>query len=156
MATKARSCVLLHNLAGYLVAVDDLSDAVKAAREAIGSDAARERDHVHVAIAIEHLALVFALRGDRATSGHARRLRRRRVPATRTQARVHRNDDARPARRLLQEGLVPDELARLMRRGRHTHTRRPRVALALRSTKRNRVAPASPTAFTLAIDPARS
>ncbi len=56
--------LLLSNLAAYLVAVDDLHDAAAAARESIGIHAEREPDHAHVAIAIEHLALVFALRGD--------------------------------------------------------------------------------------------
>ena len=55
---------LLHNLAGYLAALDDLNGAAAAARESIGIHAAREPDHAHVAVAIEHLALVFALRGD--------------------------------------------------------------------------------------------
>ena len=63
--------------------------------------AAREPDHAYVAIAIEHLALVFALRGDSCARGHARRLRRRRVCATRIPARVHRDDDARPSHRAL-------------------------------------------------------
>lgn len=55
---------LLNNLAGYLIIVNDLSGAAKAAREAIEIGALREPDHAHVAIPIEHLALAAALRGD--------------------------------------------------------------------------------------------
>ncbi len=55
---------LLHNLAGYLTAVGDLTGAIAAARELIEVRAARGADHVYVAIAIEHLALAVALRGD--------------------------------------------------------------------------------------------
>ncbi|MGB6602664.1 MAG: hypothetical protein WBE77_16440, partial [Candidatus Cybelea sp.] len=57
---------LLYNVAGYLVAVNDLPSAMAAAREAIRIHAPSEPDHAHVAIALEHLALVFALRGDSA------------------------------------------------------------------------------------------
>jgi hypothetical protein len=52
------------NLAGYLVAVDDLPGALAAVREVIGVHAACEPDHYYIAIAIEHLALATALRGD--------------------------------------------------------------------------------------------
>jgi ATP/maltotriose-dependent transcriptional regulator MalT len=55
---------LLTNLAGYLIAVDDLTGAAEAARESIRIRAAWERNHPHVAIAIEHLALVFMVRGE--------------------------------------------------------------------------------------------
>jgi predicted ATPase/class 3 adenylate cyclase len=55
---------LLNNFAGYLLAADNLPEAVEAAREAIGLYAARESDDARVAIAIEHLALIHALRGD--------------------------------------------------------------------------------------------
>jgi hypothetical protein len=52
----------LANLAGYLLACDDLSGTVEAAREAI-EILACEPDHYLVTIALEHLALVDALRG---------------------------------------------------------------------------------------------
>ncbi len=55
---------VLHNLAGYLVAVDDLSGACAVAREAMAINATTEPGSVQIAIEIEHLALVFALRGD--------------------------------------------------------------------------------------------
>jgi predicted ATPase/class 3 adenylate cyclase len=55
---------VLHNLAGYLVATGELSDAAAAAREALAlSEKAVEND-TYAAIALEHLALVFALRDD--------------------------------------------------------------------------------------------
>jgi hypothetical protein len=52
----------LANLAGYLVACDDLSGATEAAYEAI-ENLVREPDHYLVTAALEHLALVDALRG---------------------------------------------------------------------------------------------
>lgn len=61
---KGILAAVLANLAGYLIAVDDLTGAEAAIREAIGTQAAHEPAHTHVAIAIEHLALVLALRGD--------------------------------------------------------------------------------------------
>jgi len=61
---KSTLGIWLENLAGYLVAVDDLPAGAAAAREAIGIFAAREPEHVFVGIGIEHLALVLALRGD--------------------------------------------------------------------------------------------
>jgi predicted ATPase/class 3 adenylate cyclase len=109
--------VLLVNLAGYLLAVDDLPGAVAAAREAIGIRAAREPDHAHVAIPIEHLALVFALRGDLARAaaleGYAgaalvRHGFERTFTETTTQDRLTV---------LLREGLALDELARLSAEG---------------------------------------
>jgi ATP/maltotriose-dependent transcriptional regulator MalT len=56
----------LANLAGYHLAVDDLAAAAAAAREGIGVLAADEPTNVLVAIMIEHLGLVYALRGDAA------------------------------------------------------------------------------------------
>jgi predicted ATPase/class 3 adenylate cyclase len=61
---KNKVAAMLHNLAGYLAAVDDLGGAAAAAREAIRIVASREPDPVYVAIPLEHLALVFALRGE--------------------------------------------------------------------------------------------
>ncbi len=108
---------LLHNLAGYLVAVDDFPGAAAAAREAIGIRAAREPDHAQVAIAIEHLALVFALRGElaRAASleGYAdAALQRHGYPREFTETTTHDRLNA-----LLREELAPDELARLSAEG---------------------------------------
>jgi hypothetical protein len=53
----------LANLAGYLLASDDLAGAAAAAREAIVT-LVREPDHRQVTVALEHLALVDALHGD--------------------------------------------------------------------------------------------
>ena len=108
---------LLGNLAGYLVAVDDLSGAVAAVRKAIGIYAAREPDHNFVAIAIEHIALVFALRGDRtraamlegyADAAFARHGFEREFTETTTLERLTA---------LLRDGLCADELARLIAEG---------------------------------------
>jgi predicted ATPase/class 3 adenylate cyclase len=53
----------LGNLAGYLLASDDLAGAAAAAREAIVT-LVNEPDHFLVTAALEHLALVDALHGD--------------------------------------------------------------------------------------------
>jgi hypothetical protein len=55
---------LAHNLAAYLTSIDDLSGAADSARDAIALFARLQPGNVRVAISIEHLALVFALRGD--------------------------------------------------------------------------------------------
>lgn len=60
---KRTLATLLVNLAGYLVATNDLLGAIVAAREAIEIRAAHEPDRVGVAVAIEHVALIAALRG---------------------------------------------------------------------------------------------
>jgi predicted ATPase len=108
---------LLRNLAGYLAAVDDLPSALAAAREAIGIYAAREPDHYHVAIAIEHLALVVALRGDFSRAarleGYAdAALQRHGFPREFTETTTHNRLTA-----LLRERLAPDDLARLIAEG---------------------------------------
>ncbi len=54
---------LLTNLAGYRAAAGDLAGAASAAREAIASGDL-DSDHAYVPIAIEHFALVCALRDD--------------------------------------------------------------------------------------------
>jgi predicted ATPase len=109
--------VLLNNFAGYLAAADDLSGAVAAAQEAIGILAAHEPDHAHVAIAIENVALVIALRGDRARAatleGYAdaafgRHGFEREFTETTTHDRLLA---------LLHEELAPGELARLSAQG---------------------------------------
>ncbi len=104
---------LLNNLAAYLAAVDDLPGALAAAHEAIGIHAAREPDHAHVAIAIEHLALVVALRGDSARAATLAAYAdaafgRHGLPREFTERTTHERLTA-----LLHEGLAPDELARL-------------------------------------------
>jgi ATP/maltotriose-dependent transcriptional regulator MalT len=56
--------LVLSNLAGYLLAVDDLSGAAAAARELLGLYATREPDNVDAVLGLEYLALIHALRGD--------------------------------------------------------------------------------------------
>jgi hypothetical protein len=63
-ADRARLSMTLANLAGYLVAVEDLSAASEAAREAIRALAPRDPQSHQIAISAEHLALVLALAGD--------------------------------------------------------------------------------------------
>jgi predicted ATPase/DNA-binding XRE family transcriptional regulator len=115
--TDKTRLVLLNNFAGYLAAADDLSGAVAAAREAIGILVAHEPDHAHVAIAIEHLALVVALCGDRARAatleGYAdSAFGRHGFEREFTEITTHGRLLA-----LLREGLTPEELARLMAEG---------------------------------------
>ncbi len=79
--------------------------------------AAREPDHAHIAIAIEHLALVVALRGDRARAavleGYAdAALQRHGYEREFAEATTHDRLTA-----FLHEGLARDELARLTKGG---------------------------------------
>ncbi len=109
--------ILLHNLAGYLAAMDDLSGAAEAARESIGIHAAREPDSAYLAIAIEHLALVFALRGDPAPAAilegyAAAALQRHGYEREFTETTTHDRLAA-----LLRERYAPDELAPLNAEG---------------------------------------
>ena len=103
----------LHNLAGYLAAVDDLAGALAAAREAIGLNASHNPDFAIVAIPLEHVALVFALRGDLARAatleGYAdAAFARHGFEREFTENTTHDRLAA-----LLREQLAPDELARL-------------------------------------------
>ena len=116
-ANKGQLATLLHNLAGYLAAMDDLPGALGAAREAIKTHVAHEPDHSHVAIAIEHLALVFALRDDWSRAaileGYAdAALQRHGFPREFTETTTHDRLTV-----LLREGLGSDELARLVTEG---------------------------------------
>jgi predicted ATPase/class 3 adenylate cyclase len=115
-ADKSLLASLLNGLAAYLAALDDLPGASAAAREAIGIQAAREPDHAHVAMAIEHLALVFALRGDRARAatleGYADAAFTRHGFREFNEASTHDRLIA-----LLREGLPRDDLARLSAEG---------------------------------------
>jgi predicted ATPase/class 3 adenylate cyclase len=63
-ANKSRRANVLANLAGYLVAIDELPEAASAAREGLSVFAKTEPDHTYAALALGHLALVFALRDD--------------------------------------------------------------------------------------------
>ena len=106
---------LLSNLAAYLAVVDDLPAAVAAAREAI--QAARDPDDNLVAIAIEHIALVFALRGDRARAatleGYAdAAFHRHGFPREFTERTTHDRLTA-----LLREDLAPEDLAVMLAEG---------------------------------------
>jgi len=116
-ASKKFLTALLLNLAGYLAAVDDLPGAVAAAREAIEINASREPDHVYVAIACEHLALVYALRGDLTRAaileGYAdATFARHGFERELTESTTHDRLSA-----LLRAGLVPGELARVTAEG---------------------------------------
>ncbi len=108
---------LLVSLVGYLVAVDDVPGALAAAREAIEIHAASEPDHYYVAIAIEHLALAIALRGELTRAaifeGYAdAAFARHGFEREFTEATTHSRLAA-----LLREGLMAEELVRLSAEG---------------------------------------
>jgi predicted ATPase len=133
-ADKHGLSLILQNLAGYLVAIDDLPGAAAAAREAIGIRAAREPDHTHVAIAIEHLALAEALRGDGVLAatleGYADAVfGRHGYPRQLTESTTYDRLTA-----LLREELAPDELARLTAAG-AALTPEAAIALALEESQ---------------------
>jgi predicted ATPase/class 3 adenylate cyclase len=108
--------LLLINLAGYLAAVDDLHGADAAVREAAVIHE-REPDHVHLAVAIENMALIFALRGDRTRAatleGYAgAAFARHGFPREFTETMTYERLTA-----FLRETLAADELARLSAEG---------------------------------------
>ena len=114
---KALLEIKLTNLAGYLVAMDDLPGAGAVAREAIGIYATQEPDRVMIALGIEHLALVSALGGDllRAarTEGYVDALLRRKgAEREPTETTTYNRLMAQ-----LGEALAPDELERLLAEG---------------------------------------
>ncbi|MFY9665918.1 MAG: adenylate/guanylate cyclase domain-containing protein [Candidatus Cybelea sp.] len=105
----------LGNLAGYFVAVDDLSGAFAAARESIRTHSSLPP--VITAIAIEHLAFVFALRGDFARAatleGYAEAaFGRHGYQREFTETTTHDRLTA-----VLHDRLAPGELARLTAEG---------------------------------------
>ncbi len=114
---RAGLTTALNNVAGYRVAIGDLSGAASAAREAIEVQASAGPDNVYAAIAAEHLALVAALRGDLSQAaileGYAgdalqRHGFEREFTETTTYNRLIT---------LLRETFQPDELARLLAEG---------------------------------------
>jgi predicted ATPase len=107
----------LSNLAGYLVAAGALDEAVEAARESLAQLVKSELDYSSVGISIEHVALVWALRGNLARAATlegytgAAFLRigfEREFTETVTYDRLVK---------LLREGLTVQELARLNAEG---------------------------------------
>ena len=132
---KSTLDVLLHNLAAYLAAVDDLPGALAAAREAIGIWT-RTPDRAGVAVAMEHLSLVYALRGEFALAatveGYAdAALRRYGFTREFTEATAHDRLTA-----LLRDGLASDEFARLSAEG-ASLTPEAAIALALEEEPRH-------------------
>jgi predicted ATPase/class 3 adenylate cyclase len=107
----------LANLAAYFTAVDDLSDAVSAARECISIYATSEPDYFFIAIAIEHLALAYALGGDLARAarleGYSDTILDREGYG-REISEMKTYDRLMP---ILRTGLSPDGLARLLADG---------------------------------------
>jgi predicted ATPase/class 3 adenylate cyclase len=108
---------LLANLAGYLVASDDLPGAIEAAYDVIGPQARRESDDEKVALVVEHLALACALCGEFARAsileGYA-------ASAFRQLGFKREFTEITSYERLtglLRESLAPDELARLAAEG---------------------------------------
>jgi predicted ATPase len=118
----------LANLAGYLIAVGDVSEAAAAAREAVALRAAQDPDHAYIASGLEHIALISALGGDleRAATLEAyadAAFRRHGLEREHTETATHERLIA-----LLRTGLSPEELQRLTSAG---ASMRPEVATAL-------------------------
>ena len=118
-ADKVLLVNLLVNLAGYL-ATDDINGAASAAREAIAIRSELEPEHPEVALAIEQIALISAMRGDNLarvallegyanTALLAHKFTR---DATSSTTAAHERLGA-----LLCEALAPEELARLSSEG---------------------------------------
>ena len=131
---KSTLDVLLHDLAGYLAAVDDLPGALAAAREAI-EIRARDPDRAYIAVAMEHLSLVYALRGELTVAavleGYAdAALRRYGFTREFTEATTHDRLTA-----LLREGLAPTRSCDSAKRALHSRPR-PRSHSRSRNTKR--------------------
>lgn len=126
---KALTGSLLTNLAGYLAAVNDLPGAIEAACEVIGLYVEDESDDSHIANAAEHLALVYALRGELARAsileGYACACREPGYNREFTEVTTYDRLTI-----LVREGLAPDELARLRAEG-AALTPEAAVALAL-------------------------
>lgn len=97
--------------------MNDASEAAAAAREAIGIYAAREPDHVFVAVTIEHLAFAAALSGDASRAavleGYAdAALARHRFVRELTEKTTYDGLTS-----LLRNEIAPEELARLVGEG---------------------------------------
>jgi len=108
---------VLSNLAGYLTSVDDLLEARAIAREAIVELATREPEAAYIAIAIENLALGFALSGE---LSRAATLAGYVEPALVKHGFGREFNEMTTHNRLtalLREQLAPDELARLLDEG---------------------------------------
>jgi tetratricopeptide (TPR) repeat protein len=120
-ARRGREMALAHsllaNLAGYLVAANDFPGAIEAAYEVIGPHARREAEDAKVALVVEHLALVYALRGEFARASvlegyAASEFRQLGFNRESTEIMTYERLTA-----LLREGLAPDELSRLTAEG---------------------------------------
>jgi ATP/maltotriose-dependent transcriptional regulator MalT len=108
---------LLVNLARSLAAEDDLPGAAAAAREAVGLRSALDPEHAQVGAAIEHIALVRAMRGDFARAALLEGYAEASILAHKfvrdvTEATTHKRLTA-----LLSEGLASEELTRLRAEG---------------------------------------
>jgi hypothetical protein len=108
---------VLTNLAGYLVAVDELSGSAAIAREAIREAAPRDPEHAYIAYSMEHLALALAL---------ATELPRAATIAGYAGAAIRGHGDGRQftetmsrdrLTNILSDGLAPQDLARLVAEG---------------------------------------
>jgi predicted ATPase/class 3 adenylate cyclase len=118
----------LANLAGYLIAVDDLPEAASAAREAVALRAAQDPDHAYIASSLEHIALICALGGDLERAARLEAyadaaLRRHGLEREHTETATHDRLTG-----LLHAGLSPEELRRSSAAG---EALRPEAAIAL-------------------------
>jgi ATP/maltotriose-dependent transcriptional regulator MalT len=118
----------LANIAGYLIAVDDLPEAAAAAREAVALRAAQDPDHAYIASSLEHIALIGALGGDLERAARLEAyadaaLRRHGLEREHTETATHDRLTG-----LLRAGLSPEELRRSSAAG---EALQPEAAIAL-------------------------
>ena len=108
---------ILSNLAGYCVATGDLAGSEAAAREAIALLAARDPDTAQVPFAMEHLALVYALRHDLERAAQLEGFAEHAMHRVGTEREHTEIVTYQRLMELLGAGLPPAELARLTSEG---------------------------------------
>lgn len=108
---------LLVNLARSLAAVNDLPGAAAASREAVGIRSALDPEHAQVATAIEHIALMSAMRGDLARAALLEGYADTAVLAHKFGRDVTEETTHGRLAALLSEGLASEELTRLSAEG---------------------------------------
>ncbi len=127
---KGQLGTALQNFAGYLIAADDFPGAIAAAREAVGVFATLDSDHVQIGIAVEHLALVSALRGDLARAARLEGFSNATLQRGGFEREFTETTTYDRLMSILREKLAPNELQRLLADG-ATLTSQGAIALAL-------------------------
>ncbi|MGH7729421.1 MAG: tetratricopeptide repeat protein, partial [Vulcanimicrobiaceae bacterium] len=132
--SRLRSAGLLANLAGYLLAVDDLAAARESAEKSIALYETNDPDSVMRAVAIEHLALAVALEGDLARAARLLGHTSQRFAEAGFEREYTETVTCDRLRALLAGGLTPEELARYEAEGRDYTPSRAREEATLRAS----------------------